>query len=198
MPAPNNGVGVQNPVHKGGSITFTDYKGRRQSTALKSAGGDVSRGDMEDLANLIAACSNASYNKVEIHNRIEWKDSDLIFYDEAEGSVEQVIVIVLLHDTDSSQNQEVLIPAYDASMLVPSTSDPDLTNAALIAVAERALEIVNDDDNIANPDNYNGWRAYTTTRKTSGGKSQSKRNLPAPIEPPAGAAPPDAPAIGGE
>lgn len=181
MPRPD--TGVQNPVHKGGSIRMIDYRGRTIGTSLKSAGGDVSRGDMETLANLIGDASNATYNSVEIHNRIEWNDPDLNFFDEAEASVSEVIVIVLLHDTDSAQNQEVLIPAYDASLLIPGTNIVNVADTRIVAISDAALGIVNDDDNALNPDNYHGFRAFTTTRKASSGhRGTSARNLPAPVE----------------
>ena len=102
-------------------------------------------------------------------------------------------MIVLLHDTDPAQNQEILIPAYDASLLIPGTKIVNLTNPALIAAANAALGIVNDDDNLANPANYNGWRAFVTTRKAGGARAGKQRNLPAPTEPGDADAPPDDP-----
>lgn len=195
MPRPDNGVTVVNPVHKGASIGFIDYRGRTASFSLKSNGGDVSRGDAEDLAEKVADCSNATFNRVEIHNRIEWGDGDLIFYDDAEASVSEVIVVVLIHESDPKLNQELIIPAYDASLLVPGTDIVDVNNAALIAAAERALDIVNDDDlGLPGTDIYSGWRAFATTRQPSTGKrGGTTRNLPAPTEPGPGDNPPDAP-----
>lgn len=191
MPQPN-GAGQQQ-INKGGSITFWDYQGRAQNTSLKSAGGDVSRGDMEDLANKIAQCSNACQKRVSIHNEIMWNNADLRFFDDAEASVEQVIVITLLHDTDPNQNQEVLIPAYDASMLMADMSTVDVTNQKIIDVATRALSIVNDDDNAVNPDNYHGWRAYKTVRKAGNSKGRVALNLPLPTESTDTDNPPDLP-----
>ena len=69
----------------------------------------------------------------------------------------------------------------------------NLTNPALIVAAETALDVVNDDDNVANPDNYNGWRAYVTTRKAGGARAGKQRNLPTPTEPVDASAPPDDP-----
>jgi len=191
MPRPN-GAGQQQ-INKGGSVTFWDYQGRYQTASLKGAGGDVSRGDMETLANLTADCSNACQKRVKIQNQIEWNNADLRFYDEAEASVEQVIVITLLHDTDPQQNQEWLIPAYDASMLMADMQTVDVTNPAIIAVADAALGIVNDDDNVVNPPNYNAWRAYKTLRKAGNSKGRVALNLPLPTEPDSGDNPPDAP-----
>lgn len=191
MPRPD--TLVENPVHKGGSISFIDYKGRTISTSLKSKGGDVSRGDMETLANQIGDLSNASYNRVEIHNRIEWNDADLNFYDDAEASVAQVIVVVLLHDNDPALNQEFLIPAYDASLLIPGTDMVDVANADFVTAVNTALGIVNDDDNVIAPDEYHNFRAFTTTRKV--GRGAVARNLPAPTEPGGGDNPPDLPGV---
>lgn len=191
MPQPN-GAGQQQ-INKGASFTFWDYQGRSQSFSLKGAGGDVSRGDAETLANSIAQCSNGCQKRVSIHNEIQWNNADLRFFDDAEASVEQVIVITLLHDTDPRQNQECLIPAYDASMLMSDMQTVDVTNPAIIEVATNALGIVNDDDNPANPPNYNGWRAYKTIRKAGNSKGRVALNLPLPTEPDDGDEPPDAP-----
>lgn len=191
MPRPN-GAGQQQ-INKGASFTFWDYKGGAQSFSLKGAGGDVSRGDAESLANLIADMSNGCQKRVEIHNEIMWNNADLIFFDEAEASVEQVIVVTLLHDTDPRQNQEFLIPAYDASLLNADMNTVDTSNATLIAAASAALGIVNDDDNVVNPDNYSGWRAYKTIRKVSSSKGRVALNLPLPIEPTGGQLPGELP-----
>lgn len=191
MPRPD--TLVENPVHKGGSISFVDYKGGVISTSLKSKGGDVSRGDMETLANQIGDISNACYNRVEIHNRIGWKDADLNFFDEAEASVASVIVVVLIHDDNPALNQEFIIPAYDASLLLPGTGVVDRTNANLLTVINTALGIVNDDDNPVAPDEYHDWRAYTATRKI--GRGTVTRSLPLPVEPGAGDNPPQAPGV---
>lgn len=193
MPVPDGGA--QTLVNKGGSITFTDYRGRSISQKLKGAGGDVSRGDIKGLADNIAQASNACYTRIEAANREEWKDGDLVFYDEAESSAAECIVIVLVHDTNPQQNQEVLIPAFDASLLVPGTNQVDLSNGLIQDIITSAIGIVNDDDNVLNPDNYHAENvyAYTTTRKVSGNKGSASRSLPAPSEPGDGDSPPQEP-----
>lgn len=191
MPRPN-GAGQQQ-INKGASFTFWDYQGRHQSFTLKGAGGDVSRGDAETLANLIADMSNGCQKRVSIHNEIQWNNADLRFFDEAEASVEQVIVVTLLHDTDPRQNQEFLIPAYDASLLNSDMNTVNVSNATLINAANTALGIVNDDDNPVNPDNYHGWRAYKTVRKAGNSKGRVALNLPLPVEPEGGDLPGELP-----
>lgn len=191
MPRPI-GAGQQQ-INKGASFTYWDYQGRFQSFSLKAAGGDVSRGDAETLANLIADMSNGCQKRVSIHNGIEWNNADLVFYDEAEASVGEVIVVTLLHNTDPRQNQEFLIPAYDASLLLSDKQTVDTVNATLVAAAAAAQGIVNDDDNALNPDNYNGWRAYKTYRKPGNMKGGVSLNLPDPVEPEGGDLPGELP-----
>lgn len=189
---PRYAPGAQVVVKKGGSVSFTDYQGNTHSQYIKGGGGDISRGDMEDLANKIADCSNACQSRVSINNEITIKDADLVVYDEAEGTVANVLVIVLIHDTDNRLDQTVEIPAYDASLLMADHRTPDPSNPLLIAVATRALQIANDDDDELNPDDYHSWRAYTTTRKM-GGRRPKVRNIPAPVEPEGNELPPDEP-----
>lgn len=191
MPEPTSGVQTQ--VNKGGSITFMDYRGRTISQKLKGKGGDVTRGDMKGLADNIAQASNACYTRIEASNREEWKPGDLAFFDEAEASVSEVIVIVFLHDTDPQQNQEVLIPAYDASLLFPGTNIVDMSNGLITDIIASAIGILNDDDGgVLLPDDYHAENVYafTTTRKVSGNKGSRNLNLPAPIEPDTGDSPP--------
>lgn len=190
MPRPNNTSQI---VNKRASITFTDYKGRTLSQSIKTNGGDLSFGDVTALAEAIADCSNACFSRIEDSHEESWRDSDLRFYDDAEASVESVIVVVLLHDTDASQNREVLIPAYDASMLIASSDVVDITNPSLLAVVNAALSVANDDDNPLTGDVYHDWRAYTTTRRSSSKRSKPSRVLPVPTESGSGDNPPDLP-----
>lgn len=176
----------QTIVKKGGSITFKDWSNRTLSQTIQSLGGDVSEGDITDLAELIADASNATYTRAVAKNSREWKDADLTFFDEAEASVEKVIVIVFLHDTDSRRNQEVLIPAYDASLIVPGGGNQvNISDARITAIATAAVGILNDRDvGDLSPDEYHveNIYAYTTTRKVSNGRGTVNPNLPAPIE----------------
>lgn len=193
MPEPTGGVQTQ--VNKGGSITFMDYRGRTISMTIKGKGGDVSRGDMKGLADNIAQASNACYTRIEARNKEEWKNGDLRFYDEAEASCSEVIVLVFVHDTDPQQNQEVLIPAYDASLLVPGTNTVDMGNGFITDIIGSALGILNDQDLGVLPDDYHEENVYgyTTTRKVSGNKGGVNLNLPAPTEPDDGDSPPQEP-----
>ena len=101
-------------------------------------------------------------------------------------------MIVLQHDLNSALDQEVLIPAFDASLLLDDMRTPDTSNAQLIAVATNALEVVNEDGNDPVVPAYSTWRAFTSVRRLKSARVRA-RNLPAPIEPPLLALPPDAP-----
>lgn len=182
MPRPT--AAVQTLDDKGGSITFMDYRGRTISQNIKSKGGDVSRGDVEGLAELIADASNACYTSVKANNQKRWKTGDLIFFDEAEASVSEVIVLVFPHDTDPAKNQEVIIPAFDASLLVPGSNVVNMDDARIVAIIADALDIMNDQDLGVLPNDYHAEHVYgfTTTRKVSGNKGGVNANLPAPVE----------------
>lgn len=183
MPAPG---GTQQINRKRASITFMDFQGNTLPQSIRTSGGDISMGDVLQLADAIAECSNACYIKAKNDHEREWNVQDMRFRDEAQSSVENVIVITLLHDTDSRLNEEVLIPAYDASLLESDMTTVKVTDARIIAVANAALAIANDDDNALNPDNYHGWTAYKSLRRVSKSKGNKNLNLPLPVEPDTG------------
>lgn len=174
------------------SVTMIDYRGNQIATNLRANGGVVTTGQASTLATAIANASNGCPAKWSIQHVAEINDSDLRFYDEAEASCENVIVIVLQHDLNSALDQEVLIPAFDASLLLDDMRTPDTSNAQLIAVATNALEVVNEDGNDPVVPAYSTWRAFTSVRRLKSARVRA-RNLPAPIEPPLLALPPDAP-----
>lgn len=180
MPGPAALAQVQE--QKGGSVVFTDYQGRNHSQVIYSAGGIVSLTDVQGLAQKMALCSNACYSKYQSFESIQVKDADLTFYDEAEASVTNVLVIVAEHDTVPALNRRLEIPAYDASLLLSDMRTPDKNNAKLLDVVNAFLAICNDDDNAVNPDNYHSWRAFTSSRKQQGSRG-TVRSLPAPTEP---------------
>lgn len=179
---PGPAVGAQVQEQKGGSVVFTDYQGRNHSQVIYTSGGIASLTDIQGLAQKMALCSNACYSKYVAFENIQVKDADLRFYDEAEASVSQVLVIVAEHDTTPALNRRLEIPAYDASLLLSDMRTPDKENAKLLDVVNAFLAICNDDDDAINPDDYHSWRAYTTTRKQTGNRG-TVRSLPAPSEP---------------
>lgn len=190
MPVPD----TDNPVQTvdQASVTVVDYRGNKIATSLRSNGAPITTGQASTLATAIANASNGCPAKWSIGHSVEVSDADLRFYDEAEASDENVIVIVLQHDTNSALDQEVLIPAYDASLLLPDMRTPDTANAQLLAVAVNALEVVNEDGNDPVVPVYHTWRAFTSVRRLKSARVRA-HNLPAPIEPPLLALPPDAP-----
>jgi len=190
MPVPSTTLPLQ--TNDQASVTMIDYRGNQISTSLRANGGDVSAAQGLALATALARASNGCYLRYGVSHAVGVADSDLNFYDEAEASCEQVIVIVLQHDTNSALDQEVIIPAYDASLLLDDLRTPDVSNALLIAVADAALAVANEDDNTPVVPVYNTWRAFTSVRRIKSARVKA-RNLPAPTEPVLLSVPPDDP-----
>lgn len=191
MPQPTSGV--QTVGRNAGAITFTDWEGKSLSQSIPTAGGSTTMGAVQDLAEAIADVSNACFSELRNNETKKWKDGDLRVFDDAQASCAQVIVLIFPHDTDPDKNHEVLIPAYDAQYVL-SGGAVDLLNADIQNVVDKALDILNDDDNALNPDNYHAENVYafTSTRKTNGRKGVRVRSIPI-LEEPDGDAPDDAP-----
>lgn len=175
------------------SVTVQDYRGAEISTVVKSGGGTVDAAAAKALADVIGAASNACPIKWSGSGSQQVAIADRKYFDEAEAAAGSVMVIVLVHDTDPRLNQEVLIPGFDASMLLSDGRTPNVANARLLAVANAALAIANDTGNPLDDDVYSSWRAFTSSRKARKQKNTAD-NLPAISEPGLVDLPPDAPA----
>jgi len=191
MPVPTAGTLI---TTNQASVTVQDYKGAEISTVVKSHGATISTADAKTLADAIGNASNACPIKWNGSNSAQAAVSDRKYFDEAEAAAGQVMVVVLVHDTDPRLNQEVLIPGYDASMLLADGRTPDVADARLLAVATAALAIANDTGNPLDPAIYSSWRAFTSTRKARKQKNVAE-NLPAIREPGLLELPPDAPGV---
>lgn len=178
---PGAGLGENPRSHNGAHITLIDYRGKKHSQFIATSGGGVNTNADRDLANEIAKCSNASilaYGKSEMN---EYNISDLDAYDEAEASVERQIVIVYQSNDNPLLKREVIIPAFDASLLLPDMTTPDRTK--IQAVIDKGRDLINDDGSALNPGDYEFVRAYTTTRKVGrrvSGGDVAKPNLSEP------------------
>lgn len=161
MPGP--GLTDSEKPTRGVHVTLMDYRGKTHSQFIPTTGGEVGNDQDKDLAIAIAQCSNAAlykFGKSDLHT---YQLDEMDPYDEAEASVERQIVMVFQHRDYPNLTEEVVIPAFDATMLLPDMVTPDMTNGALQTVRDRALGVLN--DNLLNTDYFKFKRAYTTTRK---------------------------------
>lgn len=181
MPSPGL-TDTSNP-RNGARVVLMDYKGGTHSQFIPTAGGEVNGDAHRDLAVAIARCSNAALFQWSKIAEQEANLDEMDAYDEAEASVERQLIMVFQHKSIPGLSREVVIAAYDASLLLPDMATPDMTKADLIAVRDQALDLINDDGNALNPGDYRFARAFTTTRKVGKRTKGTQRALPSIAEP---------------
>lgn len=178
MPVPSGQMINDNAAR----ITFVDFAGGRIPQRVRTSGGGVNTDADKDLAEAIAAVSNASLAEYGKDEKNKWRESDFIFHDDAHSNGEKQLVLTFVHDTDPEKTREVIIPAPKRSLFEDDEVTPKWSDTALQLVVSKAEDLINDDGSGLNPGDFHTVRGRLTTRKISGRRA-AVANLPNPIEP---------------